>query len=94
MQWLKPSTESVLHALARRNVKKLIVVPISFVTDHIETLCEIDIEYRHVAEKAGISDFRMSRALECHPGFIKALADTVEATLPVDRGSCLATGGT
>lgn len=81
MQWLKPSTEAALKALARRGVKKLIVVPVSFVTDHIETLCEIDIEYREFAKEVGIEDFRMSKALEDHPGFIKALADCVEASL-------------
>ncbi len=82
LQWLKPSTEDMLAALAKRNVKKVLVVPISFVTDHIETTCEIDIEYRAFAENLGITDFRMSRAIECHPGFIQALADSVEAILP------------
>ena len=81
MRWLKPSTEAMLKALARRGIKKLIVVPISFVTDHIETLCEIDIEYRALAEGLGIKDFRMSKALESHPGFINALADCVEESL-------------
>lgn len=81
LQWLQPSTDSMIQALARRNEKKLLVVPISFVTDHIETLCEIDIEYRQMAKSAGIEDFRMSRALECHPLFIRALADCVENSL-------------
>jgi len=82
LQWLKPSTDDMLTALARRGIKKIVVVPVSFVTDHIETLCEIDIEYRHFAQNLGIEDFRMSKALECHPGFISALADAVEASLP------------
>ncbi len=81
LQWLKPSTEDMIEALIRRGFKKLLVVPVSFVTDHIETLCEVDIEYRRLAEKWGVEDFRMSRALECHPAFIRALADTVEASL-------------
>ena len=50
-------------------------------TDHIETLCEIDIEYRAVAQKLGIEDFRMSRAIENHPSFIRALADSIESSL-------------
>ncbi len=75
LQWLKPSTDDMLNALARRGVTKLIVVPISFVTDHIETLCEIDIEYRKAANDVGITDFRMTKAIECHDDFIKALAD-------------------
>ncbi|MCR4336710.1 MAG: ferrochelatase, partial [Candidatus Omnitrophica bacterium] len=81
LQWIKPSTENMLSALARRGVKKVLVVPISFVTDHIETLCEIDIEYRHMAQKAGIEDFRMSKALETHPGLITALANAVESLI-------------
>ena len=75
----------MIDALARRGIKKILVVPISFVTDHIETLCEIDIEYRQQAESDGIKDFRMSRALECHPGFINALADCVEISLKTEK---------
>lgn len=81
LQWLKPSTEKMIETFADAGIKKLLVVPISFVTDHIETLCEIDIEYRKVAEDAGISDFRMSKAIESHPAFIRALADCVERYL-------------
>lgn len=80
--WLRPYTEEMIKVLARKDEKKILVVPIAFVTDHIETLCEIDIEYRQVALRTGITDFRMSKALECHPGFIQALADCVEASLP------------
>jgi len=81
MQWLKPSTEDIIQALGRNGFKKLLVIPISFVGDHIETICEIDIEYRHWAVKCGIEDFRMSKAIECHPAFIQTLADSVETTL-------------
>lgn len=81
LQWLKPAIEDMIKALARRRIKKIMVVPISFVTDHIETICEIDMEYRKIAEDLGVDDFRMSSALECHPKFITALADTVERTL-------------
>ena len=79
--WLQPSTDAMLKTLARKGVEKLIVVPISFVTDHIETLCEIDMEYRHMAQEVGIKDFRMTKAIECHPGFINALADCIEKSL-------------
>lgn len=81
LQWLKPSTEAVIEELAQQDIKKLLVVPVSFVTDHIETICEIDMEYREVAHKAGIRDFRMTRALECHPGFIEALSYSVTSSL-------------
>jgi len=82
LQWLKPSTEDMIKALAKRGKDRVIIIPISFVNDHIETTVEIDMEYRVVAKKAGIRDFRMTKAIECHPGFIKALADTVEQALP------------
>ena len=82
LQWLKPSVEDMLEALTRRGYKKLLVVPVAFVTDHIETLCEVDIEYRKLAEDLGVTDYRMSRAIESHPEFIRALADSVEAMLP------------
>ena len=81
LQWLKPSLEDMLEAVTRRGYKKLLIVPVAFVTDHIETLCEVDIEYRQLAGKLGVADYRMSRAIECHPEFIRALADTVDAVL-------------
>jgi ferrochelatase len=85
LEWLKPSTEDIIVALKNRGIEKLLVVPISFVSDHIETLCEIDIEYRHFAEKLGINDFRMSKALECHPDFIRALVDSIESVIETDH---------
>ncbi|MBI5024588.1 MAG: ferrochelatase [Candidatus Omnitrophica bacterium] len=81
LQWLKPSLEDMLEAVTRRGYKKLLIVPVAFVTDHIETLCEVDIEYRKLAEALGVTDYRMSLAIECHPEFIRALADSVEAAL-------------
>ncbi len=78
IQWLEPNTEAVIVALAKQGIKKILIVPVAFVGDHIETTCEIDMEYRKIAEDLGVADFRMSKALECHPGFIRALADTVE----------------
>ncbi len=82
LAWLKPSIENIIKELAKKGVKKILIIPVSFVSDHIETLCEIDIEYRKLARDCGIIDFRMSRAIESHPGFIQALADSVEHMLP------------
>ncbi len=82
IQWIKPTTPGTLKELGQKGVRKVIVVPIAFVSDHIETLCEIDMEYREEAEKKfGFTDYRMTKALECHPAFISALADCVEASL-------------
>ena len=77
---MKPYTE-VLVDLGRSNVNDLIVVPISFVGEHIETLQEIDIEYKEIAEKAGIKNFRRVKALNTHPTFIEGLSDLVISCL-------------
>ncbi|MBD2451413.1 ferrochelatase [Nostoc sp. FACHB-152] len=77
VEWLQPYTEDALKELGTQGVKDLVVVPISFVSEHIETLQEIDIEYREIAEDAGIHNFRRVPAPNTHPVFIRALADLV-----------------
>ncbi|MEH1783185.1 MAG: ferrochelatase [Nostoc sp.] len=77
VEWLQPYTEDALKELGAQGVKDLVVVPISFVSEHIETLQEIDIEYREVAEEAGIHNFRRVPAPNTHPVFINALAQLV-----------------
>jgi ferrochelatase len=77
VEWLQPYTEDAIPELATKGVQDLVVVPISFVSEHIETLEEIDLEYRELAEEAGIHNFRRVPALNTHPVFIKALADLV-----------------
>ena len=71
----------MLADLGRSNVNDLIVVPISFVGEHIETLQEIDIEYKEIAEKSGIKNFRRVKALNTHPTFIEGLSDLVISCL-------------
>ena len=80
-EWLKPYTEDVLEELGNSKVNELVVVPISFVGEHIETLQEIDIEYKEIAEKAGIKNFRRVKALNTHPTFIEGLNDLVISCL-------------
>jgi len=80
--WLQPYTEEAIEQVAKRGIKDLVVVPISFVSEHIETLQEIDIEYRHLAESVGITNFVRVPALNCHPLFIEMLADLVMELLP------------
>lgn len=80
VEWLKPYTEDALMELGEQEIKDLLVVPISFVSEHIETLQEIDLEYREVAEEAGISNFKRVPAPNTHPEFINALCNlTTEA---------------
>ena len=81
VEWLQPYTEDALQELAAQGIKDLVVVPISFVSEHIETLQEIDIEYREIAEEAGIENFHRVPALNTHPGFINSLAELVIESL-------------
>jgi protoporphyrin/coproporphyrin ferrochelatase len=76
-KWLEPPLTETIERLAHEGVKEMLVVPISFVTEHIETLHEIDIEAREDAEKLGIQKFRMMPALGDSPLFIAALKDLV-----------------
>ncbi|HEY9845570.1 MAG TPA: ferrochelatase, partial [Candidatus Caenarcaniphilales bacterium] len=86
VEWLKPYTEDVIQQLGAQGVQDLVVVPISFISEHIETLQEIDMEYRELAEEAGIHHFRRVPALNTHPVFINDLADLVLEAL--DAPSC------
>jgi len=81
VEWLQPYTEEALEELGAEGVKELVVVPISFVSEHIETLEEIDIEYREIATEAGVSNFRRVPALDTDPTFIESLADLVQESL-------------
>ena len=78
-KWLRPSMHETVRKLAADGSKHVLVVPISFVSDHVETLHEIDIEHREQARGLGISDFRMMPGLNDSPDFIRALADLVRA---------------
>lgn len=80
-KWLEPSTHATLRRLGAQGRRNVLVVPISFVSDHIETLHEIDIEHRAHAYAAGITDYRMMPGLNDSPRFIGALAKMVRASL-------------
>ena len=74
VKWLGPSTKDVLVEMGRKRMGKVLAVPISFVSDHIETLQEIDIAYRDLALQSGIGEFHRADSLNLHPKFIEALA--------------------
>ncbi|HLO26222.1 MAG TPA: ferrochelatase [Geobacteraceae bacterium] len=78
VKWLEPSTEEMLKHLAGHGCKNLLMVPLSFVSDHIETLYEIDIQYAEEAQALGIDTFRRSPSLNNAPLFIDCLADLVK----------------
>jgi ferrochelatase len=81
VEWLKPYTEEAIMDLGQKGVKDLLVIPISFVSEHIETLQEIDIEYRELAEESGIENFQRVPALNTNATFIQGLTNTVENAL-------------
>ncbi|GAU31333.1 hypothetical protein TSUD_315430 [Trifolium subterraneum] len=82
VQWLKPYTDEVLVELGQKGVKSLLAVPVSFVSEHIETLEEIDMEYRELALESGIKNWARVPALGLTPSFITDLADAVLEALP------------
>lgn len=72
VKWLGPALPEVIRELAAENKRNMLVVPISFVSDHVETLYEIDIQYREMAQGLGMR-FAVTRALNADPQFIEAL---------------------
>ncbi len=83
VRWLEPSTNEAIESLARQGARQVLAIPVSFVSDHIETLYEIDILYRDIAAGAGIAEFRRAPSLNCAPGLIGALASLVKKQMAV-----------
>ncbi|MFH1279634.1 MAG: ferrochelatase [Candidatus Eisenbacteria bacterium] len=81
IEWTGPGTDEVLAELGRQGVRNVLVVPLSFVSDHIETLHEIDIEFAEVAEEAGIGRMERSPALNESPIFLDALCEITKTAL-------------
>lgn len=79
-RWLEPSTEETLRLLAKTGRSDVLAIPISFVSDHIETLYEIDILFGGEAKQLGLN-FKRSPSLNTEPLFIEALAQLVEQRL-------------
>jgi len=87
-KWLQPSMHATLQRLADQGSRRVLVIPISFVSDHVETLHEIDIEHREQAHRLGISDYRMAPGLNDSPRFIGVLARLVRgAVAPAVSGT-------
>jgi ferrochelatase len=80
VKWLEPSTEETLKRFANLGYKNILLVPISFVSDHIETLYEIDILYKDMATQLGLVLKRVD-ALNTHPTFIQALQGMVMSSV-------------
>jgi len=81
--WMEPETTDVMDRLAAAGKTALLIVPISFVSDHIETLHEIDIEYREHAEAHGIKTYVRAPSLNDGGDFLQALADLVKEQMEI-----------
>ena len=77
VKWLEPATEDVIKMLGAKAATGILMVPISFVSDHSETLYEMDILYRDMASKAGVKNFKRVPSLNNSHTFINALKDIV-----------------
>lgn len=93
MEWIGPSMDEELCRAARDGVP-VVVVPIAFVSEHSETLVELDIEYRERAEILKIPAYIRMSAVGCHPSFIKALAEVVKDPQAGRGSGCSSLGRT
>jgi ferrochelatase len=89
-RWLQPTLRGTLRQVAEQKIEEVCVVPVSFVSDHVETLGEIDHEARELAGRLGIRRFEMTPGLNDSPAFIRALADLVLAAVGVREERVLA----
>lgn len=80
-KWLEPATDKMIEELAANGKKYLLIIPISFVSDHIETLFELAIEYRHVADKVGIKKYIVTEGLNDSDLFVESLYNVIEDKL-------------
>ena len=78
--WSKPAINDVIHEVAKKGSKDVIVAPIGFLVDHMEVLFDLDVEARDEAQKAGIA-FHRAGTVASHPKFIAMLADLISAQL-------------
>ena len=80
-KWLQPASELLIEELAAKGARAMCVVPVAFVSEHVETLNEIDIQYADVAKRAGVAEFDRVCTVRCHPSFMTCLANQVERAL-------------
>ncbi len=92
LEWIGPSTDAEIERAGRDGVP-VIVVPIAFVSEHSETLVELDIEYRRLAEASGVPGYHRVGTVDAVAEFIGGLADLVRGALAADRHICSQSGG-
>lgn len=87
LEWIGPSTDAEIER-AGRDGRKIVLAPIAFVSEHSETLVELDIEYGELARTAGVETYIRVPAVGTHPAFIRELGDQVRAVLESDDVIC------
>ncbi len=87
MEWIGPSTDAEIRRAGQDGVP-ILVVPMAFVSEHSETLVEIEVEYRHLAKEAGVPHFTRVPTVGVHPGFIDGLAALVRQTVAGKAAIC------
>lgn len=92
LEWIGPSTESEIERAGRDRIP-VVVVPIAFVSEHSETLVELDVEYRKRAADSGVPQYARVPAVSTHPVFVAGLAQIVRDALARPEGICSAAGG-
>jgi len=87
LKWIGPSTDDTIRETAAMG-KNIVLVPIAFVSEHIETLVELDMEYAHLAREHGVSDYIRVKALGVCADFISGLCDEVVRAATAHEPSC------
>jgi len=87
LEWIGPATDAEITR-AGKDGRGVIVAPIAFVSEHSETLVELDIEYRKLAEETGVPDYRRAATVGTHPDFIEGLAGLVRRALDSKIVTC------
>jgi protoporphyrin/coproporphyrin ferrochelatase len=89
LEWIGPSTESEIERAGKEG-KGLVVVPVAFVSEHSETLVELDLEYAELAKRTGVPDYLRAATVRDHPEFIAGLAGLVSVGLNAKKPvSCI-----
>ena len=87
LEWIGPSTDDEIER-AGADGKSVVIVPIAFVSEHSETLVELDIEYRELADKAGVAEYIRVATVGTAPAFIDGLADLVRGNIAAGCDIC------
>jgi protoporphyrin/coproporphyrin ferrochelatase len=86
LKWLTPSTPDTIAELAAKGVKNMLLVPVAFTSDHLETLFELGIEYRRQAKERGVTQYEVTEGLNDSVKFIDALAELVFEKIGIAGG--------